>query len=472
MKPLIRKPKFFQFPFKKKGDALPKSLPPKIRSKELPGKQSAKLGAELKRFECPQITYQGGVFPIFIQRAQACNLYDVDGNRYIDLTSAFGVSGLGHGHPAVLKALREQSKRMMHGLGDVHPNDVKVALARKLSEITPGNLSQTIFSSTGFEAVESALKTAVMHTKKTGVISFTGAYHGLGYGTLSVTHREDFKKPFLKQLGGFSHIAAFPDERVFGDKATQAAMKSVESAFKKAKKSKHAVGAVLIEPIQGRGGVIPCPPDFMKQLRAFCDQEKILLIADEVFTGFARTGSMFAMEKSGVVPDIMCIGKGLANGFPISACIGSMRVMYSWGVSTGDAIHTSTFLGNPLGCAVALSVIGEIERLKLVDRSRAMGELFRKELWKLKEKYPLIADIRGSGLMIGVEFSEPGHSPKKPLPATDKLRSFVQQALSRGLVVLPAGPAHNVLQLSPPFIISEKDIHGCVAIFDKILAKL
>ncbi len=472
MKPLIRKPNLFQFPFKKKIESLPKSLPPKIRTKEMPGKQSLKLGAELKRFECPQITYQGGVFPIFIQKAQACNLYDVDGNRYIDLTSAFGVSGLGHGHPAVLRALRDQSKRMMHGLGDVHPNDVKVALAKKLSEITPGNLSQTIFSSTGFEAVESALKTAVMHTKKTGVISFTGAYHGLGYGTLSVTHREDFKKPFLKQLGGFSHEAAFPDERIFGDKAAQASMKSVEKAFKKAKRSKHPVGAVLIEPIQGRGGVIPCPPDFMKQLRAFCDEEKLLLIADEVFTGFARTGSMFAMEKSGVVPDVMCIGKGLGNGFPISACIGSMRVMYSWGVSTGDAIHTSTFLGNPLGCAVALSVIGEIERHKLVDRSRQMGELFRKELWKLKEKYPIIADIRGSGLMIGVELSEAGFSTRKAVPATEKTRNFISQALGKGLVVLAAGPAHNVIQLSPPFILNEKDIHACIAIFDKIFSKL
>ena len=461
MKPLIKKPSFFKFPFKKKTDKLPQSALPKVRSKELPGKESAKLAAELKRFECPQITFQGGVFPVFIKRAQACNLFDVDGNRYLDLTSAFGVASLGHGHPAVLRAMREQSQKMMHGLGDVHPNDVKVALARRLAEITPGNLSQTIFSSTGFEAVESALKTAVMHTKKTGVISFTGAYHGLGYGTLSVTHREDFKKPFLKQLGGFAHQAAFPNARELGDKASQLAMKSVEKVFKKAKKSKHPVGAVLIEPLQGRGGVVPAPPDFLKALRAFCDQEKILLIADEVFTGFGRTGSLFAVEKSGIIPDIMCLGKGLGNGFPISACIGSMRVMYSWGVSTGDAVHTSTFLGNPLGCAIGLAVIAELEKSKLVDRSKAMGEAFRKELWKLKEKYPLIADIRGSGLMIGME-----------LPSADKARQFVREAMLKGLVVLPSGPDHNVIQLSPPFILSEKEIQHCAAAFDKIFSKL
>ena len=453
--------RFFLFSFKKKVKPLPKSLLPKVRGKVFPGPESVKLTAELKRFECPQITYVGGVFPVFFKKAYACNLYDVDGNRYLDLTSAFGVTGLGHGHPAVLRALRDQSQRMMHGLGDVHPNDVKVALAKRLSEITPGNLSQSIFSSTGFEAVESALKTAVMHTKKTGVIAFKGAYHGLGYGTLSVTHRADFKKPFLKQLGGFAHEAVFPDVRVYGEKASQTAMKAVESAFRKAKKSKHPVGAVLIEPLQGRGGVIPAPNDFMKALRVFCDSEKILLIADEVFTGFGRTGSLFASEKSGVVPDILCIGKGLGNGFPISACIGSMRVMHSWGVSTGDAIHTSTFLGNPLGCAVGLAVIAEIERSKLVDRSRAMGETFRKELWKLKEKYPLIADIRGSGLMIGVE-----------LPTADNARQFIREAMTKGIVLLPAGPAHNVLQFSPPFIITEKEIQHCMGVFDKIFAKL
>lgn len=473
MKPLkIKKPGFLGFPFKKKPSPLPVSLPPKIRTKEVPGPESVKLTGELKRFECPQITYVGGVYPVFIKRASVCNLFDVDGNRYVDLSSAFAVTGLGHAHPAVLRAIQEQSKLMMHGFGDVHPNDVKVALARKLSEITPANLSQTIFSSTGFEAVESALKTAVMHTKKTGVISFTGAYHGLGYGTLSVTHREDFKKPFLKQLGGFAYAAPFPDVRVLEEKTTQTSLKAVQSLVKKAKRSKHPVGAVLIEPIQGRGGVIPAPIDFLKALRAFCDEEKILLIADEVLTGFGRTGHLFAVEKSGIVPDLMCLGKGMANGFPISACIGSMRTMFSWGGSTGDAIHTSTFLGNPLGCAIALAVIREIEERKFVDRSRQMGELFRKELWKLKEKYPFIADIRGSGLMIGMEFADPQTSGKKIVPYPEKAKAFIAQAMSKGIVLLSSGPAHNVISITPPFVINEKDIRIVCEQFDKILSKL
>ncbi len=470
MKNLLKKPKFLAFPFKKKPKPLPKSALPKVRGKEFPGPGSVKLTAELKRFECPQITYIGGAFPIFLEKAYACNLWDVDGNRYLDLCSAFAVANLGHGHPAALKALHEQSKRMMHGMGDVHPNDVKVALAKKLAEITPGSLSQTIFSSTGFEAVESALKTAVMHTKKTGVVAFTGAYHGLGYGALSVTHREDFKKPFAKQLGAFSYTVPFPDTRLYEEKATKTSMKAVQSAVKRAKKSRHPVGAVLIEPIQGRGGIHQAPNDFMKELRAFCDEEKVLLIADEVLSGFGRTGSMFAVDKSGVVPDILCLGKGMANGFPISACVGTLRTMYSWGASAGDAIHTSTFLGNPLGCAVALAVIKEIEERKFVDRAKSLGDLFRKELWKLKEKYPVIADVRGAGLMIGLEFSEPGL--KKAVPATEKVRMFVSEALRRGVVLLPSGPDHNVITLTPPFVITEKEISFCVSLFDKILSKL
>ncbi len=465
----------FGFPKKKKEIKLPVTLAPKVRTKTLPGPQSVKLTESLKRYECPQITYVGGVYPVFFKRASGANIYDVDGNRFLDLTSAFAVTSLGHCPPAIQKALREESKNMIHGMGDVHPNESKVMLAKKLSEITPGNLNQSIFSSTGFEAVESAMKTAVMHTKKTGIIAFTGAYHGLGYGTLAVTHREDFRKPFLKQIGAFSYFAPFPDARVHGSKATAVTIKTLGGIVKKARRSKHPVGAVLIEPIQGRGGIMLPPPDFLKALRAFCDEEQILLIADEVFTGFGRTGSMFAVEKSGIIPDLMCLGKGMGGGFPISACIGTTRVMYSWGASTGDSIHTSTFLGNPLGSAVALAVIAEIEQNKLVDRSRNLGDLFRKELWKLKEKYPFITDIRGAGLMIGMEFGQAATGKKGAVtivPATEKARAFIGEAMRQGIVLLASGPAHNVISITPPFIISEKDIKISVGIFDKILKKI
>ena len=471
---MIRRPSFFPFVFKRKKDSLPKSLLPKVRTKTLPGPKSLKLVESLKRFECPEVTFIGDPFPVFFKEAFACNLTDVDGNRYLDLTSCFAVSSLGHGHPAILEAMRKQSRRMIHGMGDVHPNEVKILLAQKLSEISPQGLNQSIFSTTGAEAVESAMKTAVIHTGKPGIIAFDGAYHGLTYGALHLTHREDFKKPFLKQLSRFSYFAPFPDTRLYQNKAAEISMKAVASIVKKARRSKYPVGAVIIEPVQGRGGLRVAPADFLKNLREFCTREGLLFIADEVFTGFGRTGSMFAMDKSGVAPDLLCVGKGMGGGFPISACLGAARVMHSWGASTGDAVHTSTFLGHPLGSAVALAVIREIEEKRLVERAKNLGDFFRKELWKLKEKYPVLADIRGPGLMIGMEFAEPayGAKTKKIVPATEKAKRFIAEALRHGLVLLPSGPHHNVVSLTPPLIISEREITHCIAVFDKILQKI
>ncbi len=466
----FKKPRLFRFFFKKKPRPFPKNFLPRLRTK-IPGPVSLKLSESLKRFECPQVTYIGDPFPVFLKKAFGINLMDVDGNRFIDLTSAFAVSGIGHGNTAVLGAMKAQSKWMIHGMGDVHPNEVKIALAKRLSEITPGNLNQSFFSSTGSEAVETALKTAVMHTKKTGVIAFTGAYHGLGYGALNVTHRQDFKKPFEKQLGKFSCFAPFPDTKLYGNKASEISLKAVKSLVKK---SRHSVGAVLVEPVQGRGGIGVPPSDFLKGLRALCDQEKILLVADEVFTGFGRTGFLFAIERSGIVPDLMCLGKGMGNGFPISVCIGSTKVMHSWGASAGDAIHTSTFLGNPLGCAVALAVIREIEEKKLVDRAKNLGDFFRKELYKLKERHAILADVRGAGLMIGLEFGQYKKSGKqfKLEPATEQARFFIAEALRAGVLLLPSGPYHNVVSITPPFVISEKEISYCVGVFEKVLQKI
>ncbi len=469
-----KKKSLFPFVFKKRTDEIPSNKLPKIRTKTVPGPNSLKLSELMRRYECPQVTYVGEPYPIFLKSAKGANVTDADGNRYLDLSSSFAVAGIGHGNEAVLEAVKNQSREMMHGMGDVHPNEVKILLAKKLSEITPGHSGMVFFSSTGAEAVETALKTAVMHTKKTGVIAFTGSYHGLSYGTLPVTHREDFKKPFQKQLGKHVYFAPFPDPKLQGSKASELSLKAVVAIIKKVKRSPNPVGAVLIEPIQGRGGVIVPPPNFLKELRAHCEQQGILLIADEIFTGFGRTGSLFAVDKSQVVPDLICLGKGMGNGFPISACVGPARIMRSWGVSTGESLHTSTFLGNPLGCAVALAVIKEIEDKKLVDRSRTLGEHFRRELHKLKERYAFIADVRGAGLMIGLEFGEyrtarKGHRLE---PAADKARFFTAECLKNGLLVLSSGPFHNVVTLTPPFVISEKEITHCVSIFDKILKRM
>ncbi|MCG3175743.1 MAG: 5-aminovalerate aminotransferase DavT [Candidatus Omnitrophica bacterium] len=475
---------FFPFAFKKSPKPLPKNQAPRVRSKTLPGPQSQKLAEQLKRYECPQVTYVGGVFPVFLHKGKGANLFDLDGNRYLDMTSSFGVCSLGYGNTAIIEAVRRQSLDMLHGMGDVHPNAVKIELAKKLAEITPGNLSQSFFSSTGSEAVETALKTAVMATGKTGVIAFDGAYHGLNYGALHVTHREDFRAPFARQLGKHAQFAIWPDTRLYGNKATEISMKSVRAIAAKAKRSPHRIGAVIVEPIQARGGVRVPPQDFLKELRAFCDQEGALLILDEIFTGFGRTGMMFACEKSGVVPDLMCLGKALSGGLPLSVCIGSARTMHAWGPSKGDAIHTSTYLGHPLGCAAALAAIAELDGKKLVERSRRLGEVLRRDLYKLKEKHSLIGDIRGAGLLIGVELNErpafaltaakPSRSktPQGPPPASEQARRTTEGLMQRGILALTCGAAHNVIQLAPPFVLTEEDAALAVKALDEVLKKI
>ena len=391
----------------------------------IPGPVSRRLARRLRRYESRNVTYVDTRWPIFWARARGANVEDVDGNRFIDMTSAFAVMGVGHGNRRVVEALRTQSQKLLHGMGDVHPHELKVRLAEKLSRLTfarweRGGTGKVIFTNSGFEAVEAALKTAAIATGKPGVVAFQGAYHGLGYGALDATWRRDFRAPFEKQLGQFTvHLP-------FGQVPKRPPNREI--------------GAVLVEPIQGRAGVIIPPDDFLPGLRRFCDRHGLVLILDEIYTGFGRTGKWFACEHWGTVPDLICVGKGMTGGFPISACIGRSSVMDTWPESTGEAIHTSTFLGNPLGCAMALAAIQEIEERGWIDQCERLGEWLRSRLSTLDSRLL----VRGKGLMIGVE-----------LPTAQTCGELVRSLLRRGIIVLGGGDRHNVLTLSPPFVITE-----------------
>ncbi|MFM2082068.1 MAG: hypothetical protein RL380_759, partial [Verrucomicrobiota bacterium] len=324
----------------------------------------------LHDYESRNVTFfdADGTWPIVWERARGVHVWDADGKKYLDLTAAFGVASAGHANPAVVRAGQKQMGKLLHAMGDVHPHELKARLARELSRITferwtrtthhaPRTTGKTIFGSSGFEAVEAALKTAVLATGKRGVIAFEGAYHGLGYGALNATHREHFRAPFRSQLREFGSFAQFP--------TTQPELKSVAQSLRKIF-HREKIGAILVEPIQARGGCNVPPPEFLPLLRKLCDQHGALLILDEIYTGFGRTGKWFACEHSDVTPDLICLGKALTGGFPLSACVGRADVMdAAWPVSTGEAIHTSTFLGHPVGCAMALAQIAEIKRLKL-----------------------------------------------------------------------------------------------------------
>ncbi len=431
--------------------------------KAIPGPESLKLSKRLKCVESPNVTFIGGAFPIFWNSALGANVIDEDGNIFIDFGSAFGVQNVGHSHPRVVGALERQSKKLMHGMGDVHPTEVKVLLAEKLRDITPGDLSQTIFSSSGSEAVESAIKTACMHTKKSGVIAFEGAYHGLTYGALAATHRYDFKESFLDQIGRFVTHIPFPDPFHRPSKSKSGYDEVLEAIEMRIKDSRReAIGAVLLEPVQGRGGVIVPPKGFFPALRQVCDAHGMLLIFDEIMTGFGRTGRWFASEHEGVVPDLLILGKGMTGGFPISACVGSEKVMASWGISRGEAIHTSTFLGSPLGAACALETINILEDEKLIERSDHLGKSLLEKLKSLAKKYPLMGDVRGQGLLIGVELVENGK------PASEKTARLVDLLLRQGIIMLPSGPHHNVLSLTPPLVISDEQTDHVVMVLDRL----
>ena len=458
-----------------------RSLP--ILKTAVPGPKSTKWVETLANTECPAITARrarraevGGVSqdPIVWEAACGANVQDVDGNVYVDLTAAFAVAGLGHTHPRVVAAATAQATNLIHAMGDVYPARVKIELAQRLADLAPGDLEVSIFGLSGSEAVEGALKTAAMATGKSTVIAFQGAYHGLSYGALAVTgYRAEFRAPFRGQLGAFgkhmpfAHCFRCPIGRSYPDCGV-ACLQLVRHALDDPGSGVDDVAAVIVEPIQGRGGIVVPPDEWLVGLADICRERDILLIFDEIFTGMGRTGRWFACEHAGVTPDILCLGKSLGGGFPISAVIGSRRVMESWGLSSGEAVHTSTFLGNPLGCAMSLAAVRALEEERLIERCGRLEGTLKAGLHELASKHRCIGDIRGRGTMIGVELVEDFETKR---PASKLTSRVTRLLLERGYLVLPSGVLGNVIGITPPFTITEKQLHGFFATLDEALAQ-
>jgi 4-aminobutyrate aminotransferase-like enzyme len=419
----------------------------------------------LREFESRNITFMepDGSWPIVWARARGVHVWDAEGRKYLDLTAAFGVAAAGHANPRVVRAGQRQMARLLHAMGDVHPHALKAELARRLSALTferwcapPKSTAhgKVIFTNSGFEAVEAALKTALLATGKRGVIAFEGAYHGLGYGALNATHRDHFRRPFQSQLGRFAHFVPFP--RLDGPARSQPA--AVEDRLRR-RLQKKDIGAILVEPIQARGGIHVPPPEFLPRLRELCDESGTLLIFDEIYTGFGRTGRWFAAEHSGTVPDLICLGKALTGGFPLSACVGRAGLMdAAWPASTGEAIHTSTFLGHPVGCAMALAEIDEIERLQLPERAARLGEYLLAALRKIPLPSQLTGSVRGLGLMAGLELTQADGRPASALTL-----AAIKALLHRGYVFLPEGADANVISFTPPLTITRRQLGQAVA---------
>jgi len=414
----------------------------------------------LQTYESRNVTFiaQDGSWPIVWKSARGCHVRDAENRRYLDLTAAFGVAASGHANPAVVRAARRQMGVLLHAMGDVHPHALKARLARELSRLTFERWSATspsepvhgkvLFANSGFEAVEAALKTARLATGRPGIVAFENAYHGLGYGTLNATHRDLFRGPFRDQLRDFGRFVPFP---IPDPHHPDHALDLLESRLKRILR-RGGIGAILAEPVQARAGIRIPPPGFLRLLRNLCDTHGALLILDEIYTGFGRTGRWFATEHDGVTPDVICLGKALTGGFPLSACVAKAPIMdQAWPPSHGEAIHTSTFLGHPVGCAMALAQIGELSRRRLPERAQRLGTSLAQGLARAAARVNprrFIATPRSIGLMGGIELQHADGSP-----AGEAAIRVVQRLLSQGFILLPEGNQGEVVSLTPPLTI-------------------
>ena len=443
----------------KTGTLLPSIVEPP------PGPQSRHLAERLCQVEPPtsSIIVQGKV-PVFWECGRGANVMDVDGNIYVDLTSGFCVALAGHSNPRIVRAISRQADTLLHSQGGLNPNPLRVELAETLARLAPGDLSVSHISSTGAEAVEMALKTARIYTGRHTVVAFQGGFHGKTTGALSVSSHNYYRQPFLSTLPGVVHVPyGYPYRCPTHPAEGRCPICSgdyLRYVLENPDSGVADVAAIILEPVQGHGGWIVPPPEFVQAIRQVCDAHGILMIADEIITGFGRTGRWFGMDHFHVVPDILVVGKGLASGFPISASITTPKIAAAW----KSMQHTSTFLGHPVGCAASLASLAEIEERGLVQRSAELGAYFMGELEKLQQGHPLIGEVRGLGMMVGVEVVKDRVTRE---PASEAGAKVVASMLRRGVMATNYGGTYrNVIKMSPPLVITRKQLGAALEIMD------
>ena len=402
----------------------------------------------------------GVMAPFFVARAENSELWDVEGRRFIDFAGGIAVLNTGHRHPRVVAAVKAQLDAFTHSAYQIVPYESYVRLAERLNQLTPGAFAKkTTFFSTGAEAVENAVKIARAATGRSGVIAFSGGFHGRTMMGMALTGKVS---PYKAGFGPFPpevYHVPFPSE-LHGIRVedTFQALRNLFAADIEPKR----VAAILIEPVQGEGGFYVAPPELMRRLRKVCDEHGILLIADEVQTGFARTGKWFAMQHHDVAPDLVVTAKSLAGGFPLSAVTGRAEVMDA----PAPGGLGGTYAGNPLSIAAAHAVLDVIEEEGLVGRANELGGVLRTRLEALKAKVPQMAEVRGLGAMLAVEFCQPGgNTPDAEFTKTVKAR-----ALDKGLMLLTCGVHSNVIRFLFPLTVPEPVFKEGLAILESSLA--
>lgn len=397
---------------------------------------------------------------IYADRASNAELWDVEGKRYIDFASGIAVVNTGHVHPKVKAAIAKQLDRFIHTCFQVTPYESYVALAEQLNELAPGKTpKKTIFLSTGAEAIENAIKIARFHTKRSAIIAFSGGFHGRTLACISLTGKvQPYKAGFGPMLPEVYHL---PFPMAYHGIDVEQSLQALEHLFK-ADVDPARVAAIVIEPVLGEGGFYVAPNELLRKLRAICDQHGILLIADEIQTGFARTGRMFAIEHSGVEPDLMTIAKSVAGGVPLSAVIGKAEIMDS----PAPGGLGGTYAGAPLACAAGLAVLEVIREEQLLNRAQHIGHFMNSRLKGLQVRFPAIGEVRTLGAMVAVELVKNCSAEQ---PDADLTKALVQAAGRRGLVLLSCGIYGNVIRFLAPLTISDALLKEGFHIFEQAL---
>ena len=408
---------------------------------------------------------QGNVAAVYVERASNAEVWDVDGNRYIDFGTGIAVCNTGHSHPAVVAAVKEQVERFSHTCVMITPYDSAVMLAERLNELAPGDSpKKTIFVTTGAEAVENTIKIARAHTGRRGVIAFNGGFHGRTLLAMGLTGKITPYKNLFGPFPGEVYHAPFPIP--FHGVSVDDSLRALKTLFK-VDIAPDDVAAIIVEPVQGEGGFYPAPDDFMQALRAICDEHGIVLVADEIQTGFGRTGRFFASEYAGVEPDLLTTAKGIAGGFPLAAVVGKAEIM--------DAPLPGglggTYAGSPVGCAAALAVLEIIDQDGLVARAAEIGRRVKKHLEGLQQKFPdVIGEVRADrGAMIALELVKNGDAGQ---PDAELTRKLVAAGYENGLILLSCGVNGNVIRLLPALTIPDDILEEGMVVLEKCLASL
>lgn len=402
--------------------------------------------------------------PIIASRAEGCYVYDRDGTAYLDFTTGIGVTNTGHCHPRVVEAIRKQAGLLLHGQLNIIVHEPILRLVEELQSIIPPKLDGFFFSNSGAEAVEGAIKLARQATKRPNIIVFQGSFHGRTVGTMSLTTSKTIYRAGYQPLMPGVFVSPYPYAYRYGwddDETSQWCLEELEYLFT-TQTAPHETAAVLIEPVLGEGGYVVPPINFLRGLRELCDKHSILLILDEIQSGFGRTGKWFAFEHFSIEPDILVIAKGLASGLPLSGVISTLSLMEKWEPGS----HGGTYGGNAVAAAAAVATIKTIREEGLLENTKVRGQQLIAGLRHLQGEYSIIGDVRGLGLMIGAEFRTLDDKPDKSMAKT-----IVKACLESGLILITCGPWDNTVRWIPPLTVGESQIIRALEIFAGALEK-